>query len=147
MIYGRLYRHSCTPLPLSIAQEAGFIEKKSEETVMLDLVQKITKSQLRTDIPNLRPGQTVVVNVRIQEGDKTRVQAFEGVVISRQGNGISENFTVRKVSSGIGVERTFPIHTPIIESVKVLRTGKVRRAKLYYLRSRSGKSARLKEVR
>lgn len=114
---------------------------------MLDLVQKITKSQLRTDIPNLRPGQTVVVNVRIQEGDKTRVQAFEGVVISRQGNGISENFTVRKVSSGIGVERTFPIHTPIIESVKVLRTGKVRRAKLYYLRSRSGKSARLKEVR
>ncbi|AMC93511.1 50S ribosomal protein L19 [Erysipelothrix larvae] len=114
---------------------------------MLDLVQNITKSQLRTDIPDLRPGQTVVVNVRIQEGDKSRVQAFEGVVISRQGSGIAENFTVRKVSSGIGVERTFPIHSPIIESVKVLRTGKVRRAKLYYLRNRSGKSARLKEVR
>ena len=114
---------------------------------MLDLVRKVTESQLRTDIPDFRVGTTVIVNVRIREGDKERIQAFEGVVISREGRGIAENFTVRKVSSGIGVERTFPVHSPIVESVKVVRRGKVRRAKLYYLRQRSGKSARLTEIR
>lgn len=114
---------------------------------MLDLVRKVTESQMRNDIPDFKSGTTVVVNVRIREGEKERIQAFEGVVISREGNGIAETFTVRKVSSGIGVERTFPVHSPIVESVKVLRRGKVRRAKLYYLRNRSGKSARLTEIR
>ena len=113
----------------------------------LNLVNEITKSQMRDDIPAFRSGTTVRVNVRIQEGGKTRIQAFEGVVIKRTGSGIAEMFTVRKISSGIGVERTFPVHSPIIESVTVLRRGKVRRSKLYYLRDRSGKSARIKEIR
>lgn len=113
----------------------------------LALVQEITKSQLRNDIPEFRPGCTVRVDVKIQESGKTRIQAFEGVVIKTQGTGISESFTVRKMSSGIGVERTFPINSPIIDSVTVLRKGKVRRSKLYYLRDRSGKSARIKEIR
>lgn len=114
---------------------------------MMELVRKVTESQMRTDLPDFGPGYTVVVNVRIREGEKERIQAFEGVVISREGRGIAEKYTVRKMSSGIGVERTFPVHSPIVESVKVLRRGKVRRAKLYYLRNRSGKSARLTEVR
>ncbi|QIK57320.1 50S ribosomal protein L19 [Erysipelothrix sp. HDW6A] len=113
----------------------------------LNLVNEITKSQMRDDIPAFRSGTTVRVNVRIQEGGKTRIQAFEGVVIKRTGSGIAEMFTVRKISSGVGVERTFPVHSPIIESVTVLRRGKVRRSKLYYLRDRSGKSARIKEIR
>ncbi len=113
----------------------------------LNLVQDITKSQLRNDVPEFRSGCTVRVDVRIKEGEKTRIQAFEGVVISRVGRGIAENFTVRKMSSGIGVERTFPIHSPIIEKIVVLRRGKVRRAKLFYLRGRSGKAARIKEIR
>ncbi len=114
---------------------------------MMELVRKVTENQMRTDIPDFGPGYTVVVNVRIREGEKERIQAFEGVVISREGRGIAEKYIVRKMSSGIGVERTFPVHSPIVESVKVLRRGKVRRAKLYYLRNRSGKSARLTEVR
>ncbi|MEG0327907.1 MAG: 50S ribosomal protein L19 [Erysipelothrix sp.] len=113
----------------------------------LNLVNDITKSQLRNDIPNFRSGTTVRVDVRIQEGGKTRIQAFEGVVIKREGSGIAETFTVRKISSGVGVERTFPVHSPIIDSVTVVRRGKVRRSKLYYLRERSGKSARIKEIR
>ncbi len=113
----------------------------------LDLVQKITKTQMRTDIPDFTSGYTVRVDVKIQEGGKTRIQAFEGVVIKRYGKGIAEAFVVRKMSSGVGVERTFPIHSPIVDSVTVLRRGKVRRSKLYYLRERSGKSARLKEIR
>ncbi|NLW15156.1 MAG: 50S ribosomal protein L19 [Erysipelothrix sp.] len=114
---------------------------------MMDLVRKVTQSQMRTDIPDFGPGYTVIVNVRIREGEKERIQAFEGVVISREGRGIAEKYIVRKMSSGIGVERTFPVHSPIVESVKVVRRGKVRRAKLFYLRQRSGKSARLTEVR
>ncbi len=114
---------------------------------MMELVRKVTEGQMRTDIPDFRPGTTVVVNVRIREGEKERIQAFEGVVIAREGRGIAEKYTVRKMSSGIGVERTFPVHSPVVESVKVLRRGKVRRAKLYYLRNRSGKSARLTEIR
>lgn len=113
----------------------------------LNLVRELTKSQLRTDIPDFKSGTTVRVDVRIQEGGKTRIQAFEGVVIKRYGKGIAEAFTVRKISSGVGVERTFPINSPIVDSVTVLRRGKVRRSKLYYLRERSGKSARLKEIR
>ncbi|HBS91549.1 MAG TPA: 50S ribosomal protein L19 [Erysipelotrichaceae bacterium] len=113
----------------------------------MNLVNEVTKSQLRTDIPDFRPGCTVRVDVRIKEGDKSRIQAFEGVVIARSGGGIAETFTVRKVSSGIGVERTFPINSPIIAGVTVLRRGKVRRSKLFYLRDRSGKAARIKEIR
>ncbi len=113
----------------------------------MNLVHEVTKSQLRTDIPDFRPGCTVRVDVRIKEGDKSRIQAFEGVVIARSGGGIAETFTVRKVSSGVGVERTFPINSPIIAGVTVLRRGKVRRSKLFYLRDRSGKAARIKEIR
>ncbi len=114
---------------------------------MMELVRKVTENQMRTDIPDFKAGYTVIVNVRIREGEKERIQAFEGVVISREGRGIAEKYTVRKISSGIGVERTFPVHSPIVESVKVVRRGKVRRAKLFYLRQRSGKSARLTEIR
>lgn len=96
-------------------------------------------------IPEFRPGDTVVVNVKVKEGERSRVQAYEGVVISRQGGGLNESFTVRKISYGEGVERVFPVHGPLIDSVKLVRRGKVRRAKLYYLRDRRGKSARIAE--
>jgi len=96
-------------------------------------------------IPDFRPGDTVVVNVKVKEGDRSRVQAYEGVVIARQGGGLNESFTVRKISYGEGVERVFPVHAPLIDSIKVVRRGKVRRAKLYYLRDRRGKSARIAE--
>lgn len=111
----------------------------------LGLVNEVTKSQLKKDIPDFRSGSTVRVHVRIKEGDKSRIQVFEGVVISRTGGGIAEMFTVRKLSSGIGVERKFPVHSPLIEKIEVVRHGKVRRNKLHYLRGRSGKSARIKE--
>ena len=113
----------------------------------LNLVSEITKNQLKTDLPELRPGATVKVDVKIKEGVKTRIQVFEGVIIRVQGSGIGRTFTVRKMSSGVGVERTFPVHSPLIDKITVVRQGKVRRARLYYLRNRSGKSARLKEVR
>ena len=96
-------------------------------------------------IPQFRPGDTVVVNVKVAEGERTRVQAYEGVCIARSGHGLNENFTVRKISYGEGVERVFPVYSPMIDSVKVIRRGKVRRAKLYYLRDRRGKSARIAE--
>lgn len=112
-----------------------------------NLLNEVTSTQLRSDVPDFRPGCTVRVDVRIKEGEKTRIQAFEGVVIARSGKGIAETFTVRKMSSSIGVERTFPIHSPLIENITVLRRGKVRRSKLFYLRTRSGKSARIKEIR
>lgn len=113
----------------------------------LNLVNEVTKSQLKSDIPSFRSGSTVRVHVRIKEGDKSRIQVFEGVVIERTGGGINENFTVRKMSNGVGVERKFPLHSPIIDKIEVVRHGKVRRNKLHYLRGRSGKAARLKEVR
>ena len=111
------------------------------------LIEAVTQSQLRTDIPSFRPGDTLKVHVRIVEGTRERIQLFEGVVIKRRGGGVSESFTVRKISSGVGVERTFPLHTPKIEKIEVKRRGKVRRAKLYYLRELRGKAARIKEVR
>ena len=111
------------------------------------LIQEITKSQLRSDMPNFRPGDSVRVHVRVVEGTRERIQLFEGVVIKRRGGGVSESFTVRKISSGVGVERTFPLHTPKIEKIEVKRRGKVRRAKLYYLRELRGKAARIKEAR
>ena len=113
----------------------------------LNLVNEITKSHMRNDLPEIKAGMTIRVDVKIKEGNKERIQAFEGIVIKVQGSGIGETFTVRKLSSGVGVERTFPINSPLIDKITVIRVGKVRRAKLYYLRSRSGKSARIKEVR
>jgi large subunit ribosomal protein L19 len=104
-------------------------------------------ASLRTDIPNFRPGDTVKVHVRVVEGNRSRVQVFQGVVIRRQGGGVRETFTVRKVSFGVGVERTFPVHTPVIERIEVVTRGDVRRAKLYYLRDLRGKAAKIKERR
>jgi large subunit ribosomal protein L19 len=103
------------------------------------------KEWLRGDLPPFRAGDTVRVNVRVKEGDKERLQAFEGVCIARRGSGISETFTVRKISSGIGVERIFPVHSPMIAGINVVRRGRVRRAKLYYLRHLTGKATRIKE--
>jgi large subunit ribosomal protein L19 len=103
------------------------------------------KEWLRTDIPAFRAGDTLRVNVRVKEGDKERLQAFEGVCIARRGAGINETFTVRKVSNGVGVERIFPVHSPMIGDLVVVRRGRVRRAKLYYLRSLTGKATRIRE--
>ena len=102
-------------------------------------------ARLAKTIPDFEPGDTVIVNVRVKEGERTRVQAYEGVCIARNGGGLNESFTVRKISYGEGVERVFPVHSPMIDSIKVVRRGKVRRAKLYYLRDRRGKSARIVE--
>ncbi len=106
---------------------------------------EIRREGLREDLPDFRPGDTIRVSVRVREGDKERLQAFEGVCIARRGAGIGETFTVRKVSGGIGVERVFPLHSPTVVRVDVVRTGRVRRAKLYYLRKLSGKAARIRE--
>ena len=111
------------------------------------LIKKITESQLRDDIPDFRAGDTVRVHARIVEGKRERIQIFEGVVIKRRGEGGSETYTVRKISNGVGVERTFPVHTPRVEKIEVVRQGRVRRAKLYYLRDRQGKAARIPERR
>jgi large subunit ribosomal protein L19 len=102
---------------------------------------------LRSDVPEFRAGDTVKVHVRVVEGGRERVQVFEGVVIARNGEGLRASFTVRKVSFGVGVERVFPVHAPIIQKIEVVRRGDIRRAKLYYLRDRAGKSARIKELR
>jgi len=112
----------------------------------MDLLRAVDNSQIRTDLPRFRPGDTVRVHVKIKEGDKYRIQVFEGVVIVQKNNGISSTFTVRKVSSGYGIERIFPTNSPIIEKLEVVKSGKVRRARLYYLRGRRGKAARLKEA-
>ena len=111
------------------------------------LIAKITESQLRNDIPDFRAGDSVRVHARIVEGSRERIQIFEGVVIKRRGEGISETYTVRKISNGIGVERTFPLHTPRVDKIEVTRHGRVRRAKLYYLRALHGKAARIPERR
>ncbi len=116
----------------------------------MNIIEKLEQEQIAKltagkDIPDFGPGDTVTVNVRVVEGDRTRVQAYEGVCIGRAGAGLNENFTVRKISYGEGVERVFPLYSPMIDSIKVVRRGKVRRAKLYYLRSRRGKSARISE--
>jgi large subunit ribosomal protein L19 len=113
----------------------------------MNVLDELDAAQLRTDVPDFRPGDTVDVGVRVVEGNRSRVQRFQGVVIRRQGGGIRETFTVRKVSFGVGVERTFPVHTPVIEDIKVVTHGDVRRAKLYYLRELRGKKAKIKEKR
>ena len=116
----------------------------------MNIIQQLEKEQVEKlsagkEIPDFGPGDTVLVNVKVVEGDKSRIQAYEGVCIGRSGHGLNENFTVRKISYGVGVERIFPIHSPRIEKVEVMSHGKVRRAKLYYLRDLSGKAARLTE--
>ena len=135
------------------AEEAVAEEAPAEEVVNVSLVEKspaeivsdFENKQIRTDIPSFRPGDTVVVSVKVKEGDRTRVQAFEGIVMGVKKGGLNSSFIVRKISSGIGVERTFQTHSPMIDSIKVKRKGDVRQAKLFYLRERSGKSARIKE--
>ena len=116
----------------------------------MNIIEQLEKEQVaavaaKRAVPEFGPGDTVIVNVRVKEGDRTRVQAYEGVVIARSGGGLNESFTVRKISYGEGVERVFPVYSPLIDSIKVVRRGKVRRAKLYYLRDRRGKSARIAE--
>ena len=116
-----------------------------EELSPAQIVQNFEKSQLKDDVPPFRPGDSVVVSVKVKEGERTRLQAFEGVVMHIKNAGLNSSFIVRKISSGIGVERTFQVHSPLIDSIKVKRKGDVRKAKLYYLRDRSGRSARIKE--
>ena len=113
----------------------------------MDLLKKIESRQLREDVPHFRPGDTLRVHLLIREGDKERVQVFEGVCLGRSGSGLKESFMVRKTSYGIGVERVFPVHSPRIEKIEVASIGRVRRAKLYYLRELSGKSARIRSKR
>ena len=113
----------------------------------MNTLDALDAESLRNDIPDFRPGDTVKVHVRVIEGTRSRIQVFQGAVIRRQGGGIRETFTVRKVSFGVGVERTFPLHSPIFEQVEVVTRGDVRRAKLYYLRNLRGKAARIKERR
>lgn len=113
----------------------------------MDPMTTVTREGLRTDIPAFAPGDTIKVMVRVREGDKERLQAFEGVCVARKGGGVEETFTVRKVSASVGVERIFPLHSPSIAGIEVVRRGRVRRAKLYYLRKLSGKGARIREKR
>ena len=120
------------------------IPESMEDT--MDIIRAIEQEQLKTDLPAFGPGDTVKVHIRIKEGKRERVQIFEGVVLKRQGGGLTEMFTVRKISFGVGVEKTFPVHSPSIEKIDVTRRGKVRRAKLYYLRDRVGKAAKVKEL-
>jgi large subunit ribosomal protein L19 len=110
-------------------------------------IAELEQAQIRSDVPGFRPGDSLRVHVKVTEGTRSRVQVFQGIVIRRQGGGARETFTVRKISYGVGVERTFPVHTPAIEKIEVVTRGRVRRAKLYYLRSLRGKAARVKERR
>ena len=119
------------------------IPESMEDT--MDIIRAIEQEQLKTDLPAFGPGDTVQVHIRIKEGKRERVQIFEGVELKRQGGGLTEMFTVRKISFGVGVEKTFPVHSPSIEKIDVTRRGKVRRAKLNYLRDRVGKAAKIKE--
>jgi large subunit ribosomal protein L19 len=128
-------------LPHATAQDA----KGSEDA--MNTLDALDAESLRSDIPDFRPGDTLKVHVRVIEGNRSRVQVFQGAVIRRQGGGIRETFTVRKVSFGVGVERTFPVHTPVIDKIEVVTRGDVRRAKLYYLRDLRGKAAKIKERR
>ena len=117
----------------------------TDEKTPAQIIESFEAGQLKDDIPSFRPGDTVVVSVKVREGDRTRLQAFEGVVMNIKNAGLNSAFIVRKISSGIGVERTFQLHSPMIDSIAVKRKGDVRQAKLYYLRERSGRSARIKE--
>jgi len=120
---------------------------RQEATPLMNILDSVDEAQLRTDIPDFRPGDTLKVHVKVIEGARSRIQVFQGAVIRRQGKGVRETFTVRKVSFGVGVERTFPVHTPVIDKLEVVTRGDVRRAKLYYLRDLRGKAAKIKEKR
>ena len=111
----------------------------------IELINKVTKKQLRDDIPDFRTGDTINVHVKIKEGSKERIQQFQGVVIKVQNSGVSQSFTVRKIASGVGVERTFPFNSPVVAQVDLVKTGKVRQSRIYYMRERKGKAARIKE--
>ena len=113
----------------------------------MERLEAVAREALRSDIPRFEPGDTVRVQVRVREGDKERLQAFEGLCIAKRGGGVGETFTVRKISAGVGVERIFPLHSPTIASIELVRRGRVRRAKLYYLRRLSGRAARIREKR
>jgi large subunit ribosomal protein L19 len=116
-----------------------------KEEIKMDFVKSISAGMLKTEVPEIKIGSTVRVHVRITEGDKSRIQVFEGTVIAKNNSGIAETFTVRRVSYGVGVERVFPVHSPNVDKVETVRNGRVRRAKLYYLRDRVGKAAKVKE--
>jgi large subunit ribosomal protein L19 len=118
-----------------------------DKGILMQTLDSIDAASLRSDVPAFRPGDTVKVHVRVVEGNRERIQVFQGVVIRRQGGGVRETFTVRKVSFGVGVERTFPVHSPIVDHVEIVTRGDVRRAKLYYLRELRGKKAKIKEKR
>src|SRR5215217_3427576 len=156
--YGRLVR--CCPAIRLLPQGGMFLAGgdstgcttvvacgTGEERLMSKLIHELDQASIRKDIPAFRPGDTLKVHVKVVEGTRSRIQVFTGVVISRAGDGIREAFTVRKVSFGVGVERTFPLHSPIIDKIEVERRGDVRRAKLYYLRGLRGKAAKIKEKR
>jgi len=132
-------------LPIPDAAEWGPPDRI--ERLVMNSLSDVEKSYLRQDVPEFRAGDTVRVQVKVKEGDKERLQAFQGVVVARKGSGTREMFTVRKISGGIGVERIFPLHAPVVDRVEVLRRGRVRRSKLYYLRNLRGKAARIEERR
>ena len=134
-------------VPLEIELHEQGLSQKRSDIVSQHLISEVTKEHMQQELPDFQPGDNVKVSVKIKEGGRERIQVFEGLVIKRQGSGISESFTVRKVSYGIGVERTFPVHSPVIDNIKVVRRGKVRRAKLHYIRGLSTKAARIKERR
>ena len=135
------------PLPSHKAWTSKMLSvERRNKGMNTQLVEQITKSQIRSDLPSFNTGDTIKVALKIVEGGKARIQVFQGVVISRRGHGVGETFIVRKESYGVGVERTLPINSPSIDSITVVKKGKVRRKKVYYLRSRKGKAARLKEV-
>jgi large subunit ribosomal protein L19 len=135
-------------LPLSAPTSNAVVSNgQNMRTAEMNTLDALDADSLRDDIPDFRPGDSVKVHVRVVEGNRSRIQVFQGVVIRRQGGGIRETFTVRKVSFGVGVERTFPVHTPVVEKIEVVTRGDVRRAKLYYLRELRGKAAKIKEKR
>ena len=117
---------------------------KGKEEIIMDVLSSITKEYLKTDVPAFNVGDTVRVHVKIKEGNRERIQIFEGFVLKRQNGGVAETFTVRRIASGVGVEKTWPIHSPLVEKIEVTRRGKIRRAKLNYMRQRTGKSAKIK---
>jgi large subunit ribosomal protein L19 len=123
------------------------VKTTEETTAMHTAIAELEQAQIRSDIPDFRPGDTLKVHVRVVEGSRSRIQVFQGVAIRRQGGGARETFTVRKVSYGVGVERTFPVHSPSLDRIEIVTRGRVRRAKLYYLRSLRGRAARIKERR
>ena len=133
------------PLKIGVPLEKIFLRTSRKEVFFMNIIELLEKEQLRDNIPQFGPGDTVKVHAKIVEGTRERIQIFEGVVIGRQGSGVREMFTVRRISYGVGVERMFPVHSPRIDKIEVVRRGKVRRAKLYYLRKLTGKAARIKE--